>query len=55
MTNSGALSLTLFIIAQAVGIGILASGSYAGLIAILMSAGSGYYGIRWLRERLRND
>jgi len=55
MTDSGALSLTLFVIAQTVGIIILALGSYAGLIAILLSAGSGYYGIRWLKERLRND
>ena len=53
MTNSGLLSLTLFIIAQTVGIVILALGSYAGLIAILLSAGSGYYGIRWLKGEIK--
>ncbi len=51
MTDYGAMNLVLFIIAQAVGIGALASGSLSGLIAIFLSAGSGYYGLRWLKGK----
>lgn len=53
MVSIGALNLVIFIMAQAVGIGILASGSFYGLIPIFGSSGSGYVGLKWLAEEIK--
>jgi len=47
-----AISFVIFIIAQGIGIGIIASGEMYGFILMLLSAGSGFYAVRYSLELL---
>ncbi len=46
--NLQAVSLVIFIVAQGLGIGIIASGDLTGLIPMAVSLPSGYIGIEGL-------
>ena len=48
--NSISARLILFVIGQMIGVGILASGSWAGIFSIVMSFPAGYYGLNDLLD-----
>lgn len=51
--NISAVNLVAFIIAQVIGFGMIASGSLFGLMPIVMSSASGYFGLTWLKAGLK--